>query len=193
MVKINTIQVGKPNIRKSQTRWYSREEANAYAIAAFAVHRPDFEKIIHEHLINRASKNKKEARSLFFPDEIGLIVPTTKEEADRRLKWLVNECDAAPSVAAERAIRILVSEKPTLSSVEPKPFVIGFFAGVIPPIGWGDLDKKKKTVLIIRSDLANCDSVYLAMLVSKVTARIVRRAILSAKKDFDRLEPEMTD
>lgn len=125
--------------------------------------------------------------------KIGLIVPPDRETAERRAAWLAAGIREGWLPGASAAGRLLAAWSTARTEERPKMVVIGHILGIIPPVGVGNIKRKRKLTLIAKEDLAGKNPAALALASARLSAEVIARAAQRSGGRMERLEPETAE
>lgn len=129
----------------------------------------------------------------FSNNQIGLVVPSDREGAIQRAAWLNRGIREGwlPEASAARAL--LATWRATQTQEEPKMVVIGHILGVIPPVGAGNIKRKRKLTLIVRENLVEEDAGGFVQTSARLSAEVIARTAQLSGGRWGELEPETAE
>ena len=125
-----------------------------------------------------------------------ILEPKDTPSAIRRARWLLARLDeeCLPGSTRTRTILIEWTEQQHRAPNEnPKQIVVGIIVVAIPGITMGKFHLKKKMSLIIRSDLVRSPTLELQEECIRASFDVFQRAVLLARGNMKKLEPEIAD
>lgn len=165
------------------------------SLLIYAEHDAYFEKILLlllQQLGFPTNKQKYAPEALRAKRYDELFMLSDQKDALQRMEWVIERTrarDLPDALIAERTLSSWVSER---TKESPKAIVIGIVVGVVPPVGLGHLNRKKKMSLIVERAVSR-DAGLLATCAAEASLGLLLDALVRAKGDTKKFEPEIAD
>lgn len=170
----------------------SHAEHVLLALLAYAAHDAVFRGVLHALGSSLPFQNVSVV-PYRVGNNIGLIVPADRDTAIRRAEWLIAGIREGWLPGASAAGRLLSAWSAARTEEEPKMIVIGHILGVIPPVGVGQIKRKRKLTLIATEHIVRKNPGTLAVTSARLSAEIIARATYLSGGRMERIEPETAE
>jgi hypothetical protein len=121
-----------------------------------------------------------------------LFILSNQIAAMQRMEWIIERThahDLPDTLIVERTLSSWGQEQ---TKEYPKAIVIGYVIGVVPPVGLGHVNRKKKMSLIVDHKIS-LDSRLMATYAAEASLGIVLEALIRAGGNTKKFEPEVAD
>jgi hypothetical protein len=126
-----------------------------------------------------------------------LIMPDDVHNALRRTEWLLARLNEECLPGSARTVALFMAwanrAREMRPKESPKQIVVGVVVVAIPGITMGKFHRKKNMSILVRSDLLSAPTVHLADECTRTSFDVFQRAVLLARGDMKKLEPEIAD